>query len=143
MHYITAHSPFFWGLALSGCGPDDGSHPCPSRFQGEAIESRTQRAASGEDDWVCTSSKGQYLLLHDGGSAGDAVAVQGGVDGVAWPLEEGTSNALCTGCHRCSILTAQLLHQLSKLSSQMRTCVGQQPQISHNAYICVHYGSVP
>lgn len=71
------------------------------------------------------------------------MAVQGGIDGISRPLKEGTSNALCTGCHRCSILTAQLLHQLRKLSSQMRTCVDQQPQLSHNAYICIHCGSAP
>ena len=53
----------------------------------------------------CMSNQ-QYLLLHDGWGAGDAVAVQSGVDGVAGPLEEGPGNALCTGCHCCGILTA-------------------------------------
>lgn len=61
------------------------------------------------------------LLLHDGGSAGDTMAVQAGIDGVAGPLEEGSSNTLCTGCHRSCILTSQLLHQLSKLGPKMRT----------------------
>ena len=64
-----------------------------------------------------------YLLLHDGRRARNAMAVQSGIDGVARALEEGSSNALSTGSHCCSILTAQLLHQLGELSSQMRTCV--------------------
>lgn len=63
-----------------------------------------------------------YLLLHDGGRARNAMAVQCGIDGVARALEEGSSNALSAGSHRCSVLAAQLLHQLGKLSSQVGTC---------------------
>lgn len=62
------------------------------------------------------------LLLHDGRRARNAMAVQRGIDGVARALEEGSGDALSTGSDCCSILTAQLLHQLGKLGSQVRTC---------------------
>ena len=74
--------------------------------------------------------EGGYLLLHDGGGARNAMAVQGGIDGVAGALEEGASNALRTGSHRCSVLTAQLLDQLGKLSPQVWTCTTPYPHVS-------------
>lgn len=85
------------------------------------------------------------LLLHDGGCAGDAVAVQGGVDAVARPLEQSTSDALRTGSHCCSILATQLLHQLGKLSSKVRTCISTKSccrlvNKQHSAYASCRAG---
>lgn len=62
------------------------------------------------------------LLLHDGRGSSDPVPMQAGIDGVPRPLKKGPCNAFCTGCHCRRILTAQLLHQLSKLGSQVGTC---------------------
>ena len=63
-----------------------------------------------------------HLLLHDSGRPSDAMALQGGVDAVPWPQEQCASDALRAGRHGGSILTAQLLDQLSKLGTQVGAC---------------------
>ena len=60
-----------------------------------------------------------YLLLHDGGGAGQPMSLQDAID-AAPTGEDSCSNALCSQRDRSSILTAQLLDQLRKLDPQGR-----------------------
>ena len=94
------------------------------RLSGLASESRSSPKTSRECRRACSRSMctPARLLLHDSGRPSDAMTLQGGIDTVSWPQEQCARDALRAGRHGGSVLTAQLLDQLSKLGTQVGAC---------------------